>query len=126
LHAETLYPEIVDKNLKQLRKKSPDAAIPQFDFRSQSKSDRFLLRQGELYLELGQAELCLEASRRALLSDPLLEHAHRQRMRAYAALRDQPGLARQYQQCRKALQKELGIQPTNETERLYEQLIRSF
>jgi LuxR family transcriptional regulator, maltose regulon positive regulatory protein len=85
-----------------------------------------LLRLGELYLELGQAELSLEASRRALLSDPLLEQAHRQRMRAYAVLRDQPGLARQYQQCRKTLQKELGLQPTNETERLYEQLIRSF
>jgi LuxR family maltose regulon positive regulatory protein len=94
--------------------------------RLQEAYQAVLLRLGELYLELGQAELSLEASRRALLSDPLLEQAHRQRMRAYAALRDQPGLARQYQQCRKTLQKELGLQPTNETERLYEQLIRSF
>jgi LuxR family maltose regulon positive regulatory protein len=85
-----------------------------------------LLRLAELYLELGQAESSLEASRRALLSDHLLEQAHRLRMRAYAALRDQPSLARQYQQCRKTLQSELGLQPTIETERLYEQLIRSF
>jgi LuxR family transcriptional regulator, maltose regulon positive regulatory protein len=94
--------------------------------RLQEAYQAVLLRLGELYLELGQAELSLEASRRALLSDPLLEQAHRQRMRAYAVLRDQPGLARQYQQCRKTLQKELGLQPTNETERLYEQLKRSF
>jgi LuxR family transcriptional regulator, maltose regulon positive regulatory protein len=85
-----------------------------------------LLRLAELYLDLGRAEPSLEASRRALLSDPLLEQAHRLRMRAYSALRDQPGLARQYQLCRKTLQTELGLQPTNETERLYEQLIRSF
>ena len=94
--------------------------------RLQEAYQAVLLRLGELYLELEQADLSLEASRRALQSDPLLEQAHRQRMRAYAALRDQPGLARQYQQCRKTLQKELGLQPTNETERLYEQLIRSF
>jgi DNA-binding SARP family transcriptional activator len=94
--------------------------------RLQEAYQAVLLRLGELYLDLGQAEASLEASRRALLSDPLLEQAHRQRMRAYAALHDQPNLARQYQQCRKTLQKELGLQPTNETERLYEQLIRSF
>ncbi len=94
--------------------------------RLQESYQAVLLRLAELYLDLGLAEQSLDASRRALLSDPLLEQAHRQRMRAYAALRDQPGLTRQYQQCRKTLQKELGLQPTNETERLYEQLIRSF
>jgi len=85
-----------------------------------------LLRLAELYLELGQPESSLEASRRALLSDHLLEHAHRLRMRAFAILRDQPGLVRQYQQCRKTLQAEIGLQPTNETERLYNELIRLF
>ena len=94
--------------------------------RLQESYQAVLLRLAELYLDLGLAELSLDASRRALLSDPLLEQAHRQRMRAYATLRDQPGMTRQYQQCRKTLQKELGLQPTNETERLYEQLIRSF
>ena len=85
-----------------------------------------LLRLAELCLTQGQAESSLEASQRALLSDPMLEQAHRLRMRAYAALHDQTGLARQYQQCRRTLQSELGLQPSNETVRLYEQLIQSF
>jgi LuxR family maltose regulon positive regulatory protein len=102
-----------------------DWVIPE-RVRLQDEYQLALLQLAELYLELGQPESSLEASRRALLSDHLLEQAHRLRMRAYATLRDQPSLARQYQQCRKTLQSELGLQPTNETERLYEQLIRSF
>lgn len=95
-------------------------------FRQQETYQSALLRLAELYLSLGQAEPSLEATRRALQSDPMLEHAHRLRMRAYAELHDQTGLARQYQQCRKTLQAELGLQPSNETVRLYEQLIQSF
>ena len=94
--------------------------------RQQETYQAALLRLADLYLSFGQAEPSLEISKRALLSDPLLEHAHRLRMRAYATLHDQTGLARQYQQCRKTLQSELGLQPSNETVRLYEQLIQSF
>ncbi len=58
------------------------------------------------------------AARRLLMLDPLREVAHRALMRIYAA-QGQTALAlKQYQLCRDALQRELGVRPEAETERL--------
>jgi TolB-like protein/Tfp pilus assembly protein PilF len=59
------------------------------------------------------------AARRLLALDPLRESAHRALMQIYAE-QGQTALAlKQYQLCRDALQRELGVKPESETERLY-------
>jgi hypothetical protein len=45
-------------------------------------------------------------------------------MQAFAALRDRAGLVRQFHECREALQRELGVLPSNETAMLFELLAR--
>jgi LuxR family maltose regulon positive regulatory protein len=77
----------------------------------------------EKYLEVGDPENCLLVSQRAMSLDPLEERIHRLRMNAFAALRDRPGLARQYQECKDVLERELGIPPSHETAMLYERLL---
>lgn len=77
----------------------------------------------EGYLAVGDPENCLAISEKLVALDPLQEKAHRLRMQAFAALRDRPGLAKQYQQCKDVLERELGILPSNETAMLYERLL---
>jgi ATP/maltotriose-dependent transcriptional regulator MalT/two-component SAPR family response regulator len=76
----------------------------------------------ERYLSAGDPENCLLISQRAMALDPLQERVYRLRMQAYAALRDRPGLARQYQECKEVFRRELGITPSHETAMLYERL----
>src|SRR5262245_10311294 len=60
-----------------------------------------------------------DAARRLLSLDPLREAAHRALMQIYA-VQGQTALAlKQYQLCRDTLQRELGVRPDAETERLY-------
>lgn len=77
----------------------------------------------EKYLLLGDPENCLLTSQRAMALDPLQERIYRLRMHAFAALRDRSGLARQYQECKDVLERELGIPPSHETAMLYERLL---
>ncbi len=61
-------------------------------------------------------------ARRLLALDPLRETAHRALMRIHSA-QGQTALAlKQYQSCRDALQKVLGVRPEIETERLYQSI----
>jgi two-component SAPR family response regulator len=55
--------------------------------------------------------------------DPLQEKVYRLRMNAFAALRDRPGLAKQYQECKEVFQRELGVPPSNEIAMLFERLL---
>ena len=65
------------------------------------------------------------AARRLLMFDPLRESAHRALMRIYAE-QGQAALAlKQFQSCREALQRELGVKPEAETERLYQSIQQS-
>jgi len=65
---------------------------------------------------------CAQAAARLLALEPLREDIHRALMRAYAA-QDRFSLAlKQYEICRDALQRELGLQPEPETRRLFEEL----
>jgi DNA-binding SARP family transcriptional activator/predicted ATPase len=52
------------------------------------------------------------------------EAAFRALMQAYAALGDKGMVKVSFQRCREAMERELGLQPSPETERLYEQLRR--
>jgi len=44
-------------------------------------------------------------------------------MRIYAAMGDRAAIARQYQACEEALESELGVPPSPETEELYKSLM---
>lgn len=53
--------------------------------------------------------------------DPVWEDAYRVQMRAYLAQGNRPLVQRTYQQCAEMLQRELGVEPLPETQRLYRQ-----
>ena len=79
---------------------------------------------GEDYMSSGQTEQAMSCAHRLLDYDACLENAHQLLMRAYARLGDRVGLARQYQQCRDHLARELGVPPSKETEMLYQRLMK--
>ncbi len=57
-----------------------------------------------------------------LRQDMAREQTHRQLMRLRCYLRDRCGALRQYKRCVTALQDELGVEPTNRTQILYQQI----
>ncbi|MGH2368356.1 MAG: AfsR/SARP family transcriptional regulator, partial [Chloroflexota bacterium] len=90
-------------------------------------------RQGlqALYLELlaelaqvhetrGQPAQAIPCWRQLLETDPLHEPAHRALMRLYAQSGRRHDALRQYQACRTALERELGVAPAAETEALFQ------
>ena len=60
---------------------------------------------------------------RALQIDGLSEESHREAMRYYAAIGDEVGLVRQYQQLQQALRDELNVMPSSQTQELYRRLL---
>jgi LuxR family transcriptional regulator, maltose regulon positive regulatory protein len=81
-----------------------------------------ILNLADIYLQLSQPEKALDVCRIALDADPLIEEAHRLNMRAYAALGDQAAVVRQFRACSDIFQEELGVKPSKETIKLYQQL----
>ena len=80
------------------------------------------LRLGAYYERRGEYESCLFYGRRLLELDPWQEEVHRQIIRALA-LSDQRNAALvQYEACRRMLEKELGVEPADETQLLYQQI----
>lgn len=74
------------------------------------------------YREAGEVARCAQAAARLLSLDPLREDIHRVLMRAYAA-QDRLSLAlKQFEVCREALQRELGLHPEPETRALFDEL----
>ena len=61
-------------------------------------------------------------ARRQLELEPWREEAHRQLMRVLAASGQRSAALAQYNQCRKTLADELGVEPDAETVALYEQI----
>jgi two-component SAPR family response regulator len=82
-----------------------------------------MLELAAQYLQDGQAHNCLNMARRVLLSDPLLESAHRLIIQAYASLHDPANMTLQYRRYQQALANELGLEPSLEISALYEQLM---
>lgn len=62
----------------------------------------------------------IEYARRWLGLDPLNEPVHRRLMQLYTLSGRRSAALRQYRKCREVLQKELSLQPEEETERLYQ------
>ncbi len=81
------------------------------------------VRLAELYWKRADAGKTLQACQRALEFDPACEPAHQLAMRAHASRGDRAAIARQYQACREVSERLFGLPPTEETEKLYLQLI---
>jgi two-component SAPR family response regulator/Flp pilus assembly protein TadD len=77
----------------------------------------------EIYLEQRDYRSALKYCHSALAEDPTCEEAHRQAMRAYAALGDQVAVMRQFERCRQALAEELDVPVSVATERFLQSLI---
>ncbi len=82
------------------------------------------LSLAELSFDAGAHDIALEWCQRLLYEDSCLEDAYRLIMRIYAATGNRAGVARQYSLCRKALQEEIGVPPSSQTEELYALLMQ--
>jgi DNA-binding SARP family transcriptional activator len=69
-----------------------------------------------------ETETAIAYARRWLELDPLREHAHRQLMVLYAQASRRTAALRQYRQCVRKLEEELGVSPAPETTALYERI----
>ncbi|MCR4440755.1 MAG: BTAD domain-containing putative transcriptional regulator [Peptococcaceae bacterium] len=76
----------------------------------------------ERLVGLNLHEAAASYASRWLAVDPLDEAAHQSLMRIYAALGEPGRVVEQYEQCRQALEKELGIAPSESTRRLLQEL----
>jgi LuxR family maltose regulon positive regulatory protein len=74
-----------------------------------------------LYLNANQLERCLSTCHLAIKRDRFHEAIYQIEMRASAAVGDRSAIARQYRACRVAME-ELGISPSDETERIFRDL----
>jgi ABC-type oligopeptide transport system substrate-binding subunit/DNA-binding SARP family transcriptional activator len=68
----------------------------------------------------GEFEPAIDYARRWVALDPLHEPAHRTLMRLYAWSDQRAAALRQYGECARVLQEELGVPPEDETTQLYE------
>jgi predicted ATPase len=74
------------------------------------------------HIAQGTQELALPYARRWLTVDPLHEPAHRCLMQLYAQIGRRAAALRQYQECARVLEAELGLSPSRETASLAEQI----
>ena len=82
------------------------------------------LTLARLRIEDGENHQALEGLDRLLTDERWIEEAHRQAMRAYAAMGNKCAVARQYQECKRFLMEDLGASPSSRTEELYKALNR--
>lgn len=76
----------------------------------------------KLYLDENRLALCLSVCQQVLNRDRYNELIYQIEMRAYAALGDRSAIARLYRACKAALNKDLGIALSRETEDLFHEL----
>ena len=79
-----------------------------------------LERLARLHVLQGNFDSAINASRRWLSLDPLNEPAHRQLMLIFAQSGERHAALRQYAECVRVLERELGVPPQDETTQLYE------
>ncbi len=81
-----------------------------------------LPRLAERYAEGGQWEAAIQSARRWHSLDPLQEEPHRRLMQLYAQAGQRSAALRQYQECVRILEAELGVEPEPATQALYARL----
>ncbi len=72
----------------------------------------------------GHYEQAIDYAHRLLELDPLREEAHRELMRLYALAGRRSAALRQYRECVRILEEELGVPPLEETTALYKQILQ--
>jgi DNA-binding SARP family transcriptional activator len=77
------------------------------------------------YEEQADLETALQYGRQWLALDPLHEPAHRKLMHLYARLGQRTSAMRQYRECVRVLNDELGVPPLDETTRLYQEILEN-
>lgn len=82
-----------------------------------------LLTLADLLLKQAQMERAISTCQRALVYDPVNEEAYALSMQIYHRMGDRSSLIRTYQACKNALQHNIGLPPSNETDELYRRLI---
>ena len=78
-----------------------------------------LLHAAEIRFERGEYEKALDLCEKALHTDNCMEPAYRLEMQVYDALGNRSGVVRVYKRCVNTLEKELGVVPSPQTEKLY-------
>ncbi len=66
----------------------------------------------------------LHYAQRILRDDPFREDVHAMLMRAHAALGNRVAVREQYEELRRLLREELGVEPTGETQRVYREMMK--
>ena len=82
-----------------------------------------LERLAAALVRTGRLAEAITAARRRLSLDPLHEPAHRELIRLYAWNDEQSAALRQYRECVRVLDRELGVTPLPETTQLYEDVL---
>jgi ABC-type oligopeptide transport system substrate-binding subunit/DNA-binding SARP family transcriptional activator len=77
----------------------------------------------DLHRARGEYPAAIVYTRRLLALDPWREEAHRELMRLLALSGQRSAALAQYEECRRLLKAELGLEPLEETTTLYEQLV---
>src|SRR6266508_2353441 len=112
---------------------SPDARMDYEEFRSRAHAARVVRTDATSYeqaLALYGGDLLpderyeewTEPLRQLLKADPVNEEGHRTLMRLYAQAGNREKALRQYHRCRQLLERELGVQPSEETEALHRRI----
>ncbi len=81
-----------------------------------------LLRLTQYLRSQSEYERVIELSKRMLRHDPANEQAYQHLMFCYMALGDRHAALKQYEECQRRLQEELGVGPSPETIALYEHI----
>jgi len=87
-------------------------------------AQQVLLRLLDHHAERGAHDQARGIAARLLALDPLREEVHRTLMRLYLKQGRQAAALKQYRLCRAALQRELGVSPEAETERLHREILQ--
>jgi tetratricopeptide (TPR) repeat protein len=83
-----------------------------------------VLKLAGYYLGSREYKLSLDYCWQALQQNLCWEPAHRMAMRVHAAMGSRGDVVAQYQMCRRAMEKTSGVPPSEETQQLYQTLIR--
>jgi DNA-binding SARP family transcriptional activator len=83
-----------------------------------------LLRLGALLEDNRQYQEAIQVMNRLIRSDPLNELAYQRSMRMHALNNDRAGALKVYHACSNALKQELDVEPSQETQTYYKQILR--
>jgi DNA-binding SARP family transcriptional activator len=84
---------------------------------------QLLLRAAQLEMEGGGVLAAVDSLEKALVEDTTEELVHRELMKAYALLGTPARAVQQYQACRDALLRRVGVEPSRETHSLYQRIV---